>query len=75
MTYRREEPQTREYVVIGPRVVGGAKKGERVTLSLFAAQERALIESGHVRRVERKVVTERGASDGKTRSQGLRGHD
>lgn len=44
----REEPTDRKFVVVGPREVGGANKGEQVTLCLTDAQEQALIEAGHV---------------------------
>lgn len=44
----REEPRDREYVVTGPKVVGGKSRGERVTLCLTDAQEYALIQAGHV---------------------------
>lgn len=47
----REEPTDREYVVIGPREVGGKSKGEQVTLCLTDAAERALIEAGHVKSI------------------------
>ncbi|WP_055563605.1 hypothetical protein [Streptomyces atriruber] len=45
----REEQTPREFEVIGPKVVGGKTKGERVTLALTDAQERDLIEAGHVK--------------------------
>ena len=44
----REEPTDRNYMVVGPRDVGGKSKGEQVTLCLTDAQEQALIEAGHV---------------------------
>lgn len=50
----------REYEVIGPKVVGGKIKGERVTLALTRAQERALIEAGHVKpAIERPSLADR----------------
>jgi hypothetical protein len=38
----------REYLVVGPKVVGGKKKGEVVKLTLTEGQASALIEAGHV---------------------------
>ncbi|QES45267.1 hypothetical protein DEJ49_33555 [Streptomyces venezuelae] len=51
MRIPREVEKPREFEVIGPKVVGGKTRGERVTLALTDAQERALIEAGHVRPV------------------------
>ena len=62
----REEPTERHYVVIGPKAVGGKTRGERVTLALTDAQERALIEAGHVRPVTDRpsVADKKEADDG-----------
>jgi hypothetical protein len=63
----REEPAERDYEVIGPKTVGGKTRGERVTLALTHAQERALIEAGHVKpaAVERPSLADKEeASDG-----------
>lgn len=38
----------REYLVVGPKKVGGKKKGEVVSLTLTEGQASALIEAGHV---------------------------
>lgn len=65
---RRQEPTERNYEVIGPKAVGGKTKGERVTLALTDAQERALIEAGHVKpapEMDRPSVADKEeASDG-----------
>lgn len=63
---RRQEPTERNYEVIGPKAVGGKTRGERVTLALTDAQERALIEGGHVRPASDRpsVADKEEASDG-----------
>lgn len=63
---RPEEPRERQYVVTGPKVVGGKGKGERVTLCLTDAAEYALILAGHVKPVaetERPSVANTKGSD------------
>jgi hypothetical protein len=49
---RRSPAVKRLYEVVGNRSVNGRWKGERLELELTEAQERHLIGSGHVRRVE-----------------------
>lgn len=43
-----------EYEVVGPRTVMGAAPGEKFTAAFEIGQEQALVESGHVERVEPK---------------------
>lgn len=45
---RSQKLLSREYLVVGPKIVGGAKNGETVTLALTPSQETALIEAGHI---------------------------
>lgn len=44
----REEPEDREFLVVGPKRVGGCVKGELVTLRTTRAAADALIQGGHV---------------------------
>lgn len=53
---RPEGPTERAYEVTGPKVVGGKRKGETVTLTLTDAQEAALIDAGHVTPIEARPV-------------------
>ena len=51
---KRIEIVPREYEVVGPRTVLGAEPGEKFTAALEVGQEAALVESGHIGRVESK---------------------
>lgn len=46
-------PVARTYRVVGPRPVGDAEPGGTVELTLTEGQEAALIEAGHISRVNK----------------------
>jgi hypothetical protein len=54
----------KEYEVVGPHAVHGAKTGEKVTLNLSAEQESFYVEGGHLKVVAAKGGTTKKEEEG-----------
>lgn len=50
--HRANLAEARQYLVVGPRAVEGKCKGETVELTLTPGQEAALVQAGHIVRLD-----------------------